>query len=61
MTFLKVSKKVIFPQFFENLSNSINVSLAWVLGVDENVIKVNNDKNIKFLNQNLVNIAMEAG
>ena len=61
MAFLEVDKKAVFPQFFENPSNGINVSLAWVFGVDEDVIKVNNDKDIEFLGQDLVNIALEAG
>ena len=37
------------------------MSLAWVFGIDKDVIKVNNDKNIKFLGQDLINIALEAG
>ena len=36
------------------------MSLAQVFGVDNNVIKIKNDKNIKFFGQNLVNIALEA-
>ena len=59
--FLEIGKKAIFPQFLENSSNSVDVSLAWVFGVDKDVIKVNNDKNIEFLSQDLVNIALEAG
>ena len=59
-TLLEVGKKTVFPQFFKNLLNGINVSLAWVLSVDENVIEINNDKDIKFLDQDLVNIALEA-
>ena len=35
--------------------------MAWVLGIDENVIEVNNDKNIEFFGQDLVNISLEAG
>ena len=61
MVFLKVGKKAVFPQFLKNLLNGINMSLAWGLGVDKEVIKVNNDKDIKFLGQDLVNIAREAG
>ena len=37
------------------------MSLVWFLGVDEDVIKINNDKNIKFLGQDHVNEALEAG
>ena len=59
--FLKVGKKAVLPQFFENPSNGIDVSLAWVFDIDEDVIKVNNDENIKFLGQDLVNVALEAG
>ena len=36
------------------------MSLAWIFGVDEDIIEINNDKNIKFLGQDLVNIALEA-
>ena len=58
-TFLEVGKKAISPQFLKNPSNGIDVSLAWILNVDEDVIKVNNDKDIEFLGQDLVNIALE--
>ena len=61
ITLLKFGKKAVFPQFFENPLNDIGVSLAWVLGIDEDIIEVNNDKDIKFLGQDLVNIALEAG
>ena len=37
------------------------MSLAWVFAVDEDVIVVNNDKDIEFFDWNLVNIALEAG
>ena len=60
-TFLEVGKKAVTPQFLENSSNGVDVSLALVLGVDEDVIEVNNDENIEFLGQDLVNIALEAG
>ena len=59
--FVEVGKKAISPQFLKNPSNGVNVSLAWVLGVNKDVIKVNNDKDIEFLGQDLVNIVLEAG
>ena len=58
-TLFEVAKKTIFPKFLENPSNGIDVSLAWVFGVNKDVIKVNNNKDIKFLNQDLNNIALE--
>ena len=60
-TFFEVGKKAVSPQFLKKPSNGVDMSLAFVLSVDEDVIEVNNDKNIDFLGQNLVNIALEAG
>ena len=60
-TLLEVGKKAVFPQFLENPSDGIDVSLVWVLGVDEDVIEVNNDEDIELLGQDLVNVALEAG
>ena len=57
----KAGKKAVCPQFLKNPLNGIDVSLAWVLNVEENVIKVNNDKDIKFLGQDFINIALKAG
>ena len=61
MTLLEVGKKAVFSQFLKNPSNGINVGLAWVLSIDEDVIEVNNDKDIEFLCQDLVNIVLKAG
>ena len=58
-TLLELGKKAVFLQFLNNPLNDIDVSLAWVFGVDEEVINVNSDENIKFLRHNLVNIALE--
>ena len=60
-TFLEIGKKTVCPQFLGNLLNGVNVSLAWVLGIDEDDIEINNNKDIKFLDTDLVNIALEAG
>ena len=60
-TLLEVGKKAVFPQFLENPSDGVNMSLAWVFGIDEDVIEVNNDKDIEFLGQDLVNVALETG
>ena len=60
-TLLEVGKKAVFPQFLKNPLDGIDVSLAWVFGVDEDVIEVNNDEDIEFLGQDLVNVTLEAG
>ena len=60
MTLLEFGKKAVFLQLLKNSLNGIDVSLAWVLGVDKDIIELNNDKDIEFLDQNLVNIALEA-
>ena len=58
--FFEVGKKAVFLQLLENPLNGINITLALVLGIDEDVIEVNNDKDIKFLGQDFVNLALKA-
>ena len=50
-----------FLQFFEKPSNGINVGLAWVFGIDKDIILINNDKNIKLFGQDLFNITLKTG
>ena len=50
-----------FPQFVQRLADNINVSLACIFGVDQNVIQVNDHKNVKFFGQDLIDIILEAG
>ena len=59
LALFKVSKKAIFPQFFKNPSNGINVGLAWVLSIDENVFKIDNDKNIELFGHYLIDIILK--
>ena len=37
------------------------MALAFILRVNQDVIQVNNGKNIEFFGQNLVDVALEAG
>ena len=55
------SKKTIFPQFFKNLSNNINMGLSLVLGINEKIIEKNIGKDVKLFGQDLINITLEAG
>ena len=38
MTLFEVSKKAVFPQFVQHLADSIDVSLACILNLDQDVI-----------------------
>ena len=58
---LKIGKWAVLPQFFKNLSNNIDVALRLVLGIDENIISINDDKNIKLFGQDLIDITLKAG
>ena len=60
-TFFEVGKKTVFPQFVQHLLDSINVSLASILSINQDVIQVNNHKNVKFFGQDLIDITLEAG
>ena len=59
-TLLEIGKKAVLLQFLKNPLNNIDVRFAWVFDVDEDVIKVNNDKDINFFGQDLVIVALEA-
>ena len=59
-TFLQVDKKLMPPQNIQYLPYSFYVTLARILGIDEDVIQVNDDKNVKLLSQDLINITLEA-
>ena len=37
------------------------MALAFILSVNQDVIQVDNDQNIEFFGQNLVDVALEAG
>ena len=49
-----------FPQFIQHPSDSIDVSLAYILRVDQDVIQVNDYKNVKFFGRNLIDVTVEA-
>ena len=44
----QVNKQAVFSEFSEDLLYSFHVTLAGVFGVNQDVIKVYDDKNIKF-------------
>ena len=59
-TLFQIGIEAMFPQNVQHLSNSFYVTLAWVFGIDENIIQINNDKNVKLLSQELIDKTLEA-
>ena len=60
-TLLQIGKQAIFPQNLQDPPHCFYVTLILILSVDEDVIQIHNDKDIKLFYQNLVDIALEAG
>lgn len=59
--FFQVYKKTVFPQFFKNASNSIDIALTKIVYIDKGIILIHNDRNIKFFGKNPVDIALKIG
>ena len=59
-TLFEFSKKAVFPQFVQHPSDSIDVSLACILGLDQDVIQVNDHENVEFFGQDFIDITLEA-
>ena len=48
ITLFQIGKQAVFLEFSEDLPDSFHVTLASVFDVNQDVIKVRNEKNIKF-------------
>ena len=46
---LQIGKETVFFKVLENPRNGFNVSLTGILNIDQDVVQVYNDKDIKFL------------
>lgn len=57
--FLQICKKIMFSQFFKNSLNNIDINFTYILSINKNIIKLNNDINIKFLSKYLIDIALK--
>ena len=44
----QVSKQAVFPEFSEDPTDSFDVTLAGIFGVNQDVIDIYDNKNIKF-------------
>ena len=61
MTLFQVGKKAVFSQFVQHPSDSIDMSLACILGIDQDVIQVKDHKNVEFFGQDLIDVTLEVG
>ena len=61
LAFFQIGKKLILEQKIKYLLHGLYMTVVFIFGVNEDVIQVNNDKNIELLGQDLINIALEAG
>lgn len=59
LTLFQIYIKTIFPQLFQDPLYDIYKWLAEVFGIDQNIIQIHVNKDIKFLNKNLVNIILK--
>ena len=59
-TLLEVGKQAIFPQYIQDLPHGFHVIPSLILSVDEDVIQIHDDKDIKLLCQDLVDVTLEA-
>ena len=44
----QVGKQAVFPEFSKDLPDSFHVTLAGTFSINQDVIEIYNDKNIKF-------------
>ena len=59
-TLFQVGKQAIFSQDVQDLRYSFYVTPFLILSIDEDVIQINNDEDIKFLYQDLINVTLDA-
>ena len=60
-TLFEVGKKAVFPQFVQHLLDNIDMSLACILSVDQDVIQVNDHENVEFFGQDLIDVILKTG
>ena len=59
--FFHVGKERIFPKLIYNLAYGRNMSLAWILGIDQNIIQIHDNKNFQLFSQNLLDVSLKVG
>ena len=61
LTFLQVGKEEMFLELVQNLAYDLNVKLPGVFNIDQDIIQVYDNKDIKFFRQYLINVSLEDG
>ena len=61
MTLFQVGKQAILPETIKHPPHRFHLTLALVLGIDEDVIQVHDNEDIKLFCQDLIDITLEAG
>ena len=59
-TLFQIGKQAIFSENVQDSPHGFHVSLAWIFDIDEDVIQINDNENIEFFCQNLLNVALKA-
>ena len=57
----QVGKQALFLVFFRNLLDSFHVILAYIFIIYQDVIKIHDNKNIKFFHLDFINVALKVG
>ena len=60
LTLFQVGNKPVSLENIYHLPYGIHVTSNYILDIDKDIIQINNNKNIKLLSQNLINITLEA-
>ncbi len=60
-TLLQICIKAMFPQLLEYLLYCLDVGLSWILSIDQDVIQVHYNEDIKLFSENLVDVALKTG
>ena len=60
-SFLQVEKKGIFSELVQNSAYNLNMRLSGIFDINQDIIQVYNNKDIKLLSQYLINVFLEGG
>ena len=59
LTFLQVGIQQEISELFQNLPYGCNVTISVIISVDENVVQIYNDKDIKLPNKDFIDVFLE--